>query len=165
MASFCSQCHYSCRACSNGSSSGCTLCNPSSVQWNSALNTIPGGRCIYDFLNLRQFNDATTNVPPAIHFRVTIEFWTWIHNPISIGNVVANLVYNDFITVSLSQGTNTNDVDVFCTPLQFIYPLTGDRGQPFVPPNRFPPAVESPNGRLPPFLKLFLYPGSSDPGA
>jgi len=56
---------------------------------------------------------------------MTIEFWTLIHDPTSIGNIVANLVYNDFITVSLAQSSNTNDVDVFCTPLQFIYPLTG----------------------------------------
>ena len=78
-----------------------------------------------DYLNLRYYNDATVQVPPAIHYRVTIEFWTFIHNPLIIGNNVANLVYNDFITVSLSTSANTNDVDVFCTPLQFIYQLTG----------------------------------------
>ena len=38
-------------------------------------------------------------------------------------SVVASLVYNDFITVSLARGANTNDVDIFCVPLQFIYPL------------------------------------------
>ncbi len=56
---------------------------------------------------------------------MTIEFWTWIHDPTAIANVAANLVYNDFITVSLSTSANNNDVDIFCTPLQFIYPLTG----------------------------------------
>ena len=96
-----------CEKCENNKSI-CSKCPSTSTTWNE-LNLDQNG-CTFDYPDLSKFSDITfvTNqndktgqeqgqVPPAIHWRVTMEFWTYINYPKKIMGKNLHIIYKDLV--------------------------------------------------------------------
>lgn len=121
----CQACDIQCKTCSGTSTAQCTSCFATSVSYNQL--SIPTGPCIMDFVDFSKFTDPIViQVPPAIHWRVTLDFWTFIHDTAAYGNTAVNLIFTDFLSISITQNSlNNNNVDIYCTPIEYMYPVTG----------------------------------------
>ena len=114
--------------CKNCDLSGnkCTECFLIAVegQWNP-----PGGKgedlqCDFDYIDITKvkFNDQKRiEVPPAIHWRVTMDFWIWISDTsvLSDSNVNLNIVYKDFIAFTLR--CVPDGLNIYATPIEWLY--------------------------------------------
>ena len=110
----------------------CTECYLISVdgQWNP-----PGGKgndlaCDLDYIDITKIiiNDKRKDkiqhrieVPPAIHWRVTMDFWVWISDTsvLSDAEINLNIVYKDFIALTLR--CFPEGLRVFATPIEWLY--------------------------------------------
>ena len=104
----------------------CTECFLISVdgQWNP-----PGGKgtdlkCDLDYIDITKvrINDGKKiEVPPAIHWRVTMDFWIWISDTsvLSEAQVNMNIVYKDFLAMTLR--CFPNGLRIFATPIEWLY--------------------------------------------
>ena len=104
----CEQCtNRLCKNCGTDKKT-CTECFMISVegQWN-----IPGGKansiaCDLDYIDITKVlinGGNKIEVPPAIHWRVTMDFWIWISDTsaLSDANINMNIVYKDFMALTL----------------------------------------------------------------
>ena len=105
----------------------CTECFLISVdgQWNP-----PGGKnseglnCDLDYIDITKAkinNQQRIEVPPAIHWRVTMDFWIWISDTsvLSDAKINMNIVYKDFIAMTLR--CFPEGLTIFATPLEWYY--------------------------------------------
>ena len=107
-------------------SNACTECFLISVdeQWNP-----PGGKgsnlkCDLDYIDITKVkinNLKKIEVPPAIHWRVTLDFWIWISDTLILrdAGVNLNIVYKDFLAITLR--CFTQGLKVYATPIEWLY--------------------------------------------
>jgi hypothetical protein len=116
-------CDVQCRTCSAAGPGNCTRCYQSSTLWDQI--SITAGNCPFEFVNFNLITDPITFlVPPAIHWRVTMDFWTFMHDPSTFTTKTINIIFKDFLTVSIVPN-NTVDLDVYCVPIEWLYPIQG----------------------------------------
>ena len=114
-----------CKECDSkdGSCSKCFLISVDN-QWNP-----PGGRgsnlnCDLDFIDITKVKINGQNpieVPPAIHWRVTMDFWIWISDAdiLRDSKTNMNIVYKDFMAITLR--CTQDGLKIFATPLEYLY--------------------------------------------
>ena len=126
----CKQCKKKeCKECSTENENGpCTQCYMISVegQWN-----VPGGRdtsgslkCDLDYIDLANFKVNEGRgiiVPPAIHWRVTLDFWIWISDPLVLmdSKTNMNIIYKDFMAITLR--CTQEGLKIYATPIEWLY--------------------------------------------
>ena len=54
--------------------------------------------CDFNFVDISKFKDSNDNnrindVPPAIHFRISMEYWMFVANPNKFENEYVNITY------------------------------------------------------------------------
>ncbi len=81
--------------------------------------------CDFNFVIISKFNVSNNNnrindVPPCIHFTVTMEFWMFDKNLNKFVNKCVNRIYKDFMVFSFIK-TKENCLDVYCIYLEYIY--------------------------------------------
>ncbi len=88
----------------------CNKCPSTTTEWDNLNHS---GKCIIDYLDLTKFSDQIflkssgldnhqepkPQVPPAIHWRVTMEYWTYINYPKLMEEAKLNLIYKDFLSI------------------------------------------------------------------
>jgi len=122
----CKQCQEKkCKSC-DIISQKCTECFLISVdgQWNP-----PGGKgddlsCDLDYIDITKvkLNERKKiEVPPAIHWRVTIDFWIWISDTsvLSDSEINMNIVYKDFLALTLR--CFPEGLKIYATPIEWLY--------------------------------------------
>ena len=104
----------------------CTQCFLISVegQWNP-----PGGKstnlnCDLDYIDITKVKingQKKIEVPPAIHWRVTMDFWIWISDTsvLSDAKVNMNIVYKDFMAITLK--CFPEGLRIYATPIEWLY--------------------------------------------
>ena len=104
----------------------CTECFLISIdgQWNP-----PGGKgtnlkCDLDYIDFTKIiinGQNKIEVPPAIHWRVTMDFWIWISDTsvLSKENINMNIIYKDFIAFTLR--CFPEGLRIYATPLEWLY--------------------------------------------
>ena len=119
--------------------SKCTKCFPIAKDgfWN-VMETDNEILCDFNFVDISKFkvsndNNRINDVPPAIHFRVTMEFWIFVANPKEFEkkdeneeNKFVNIIYKDFMVISFIKTEENNLLDVYCIPLEYIYKFPDD---------------------------------------
>jgi len=85
---------------------------------------------LVDFMDMKNINDITLNVPPAHHYRVTLDFWIFVNDPTNLLNSASaasssNIIYKDFLSISILQGSPTSSIDIYCIPIEFIFTVKG----------------------------------------
>ena len=124
----CQKCQdIACEKCS-GSTSHCDKCYAIAENWNG-LGTENNCK-ILNFIDLAKFsmnekNIIIENVPPAYHYRVTMEFWIYVNYPKLMNNTFMNIIFKDFMAISI-QKLNDNSLEVFCVPIEFLYNFPED---------------------------------------
>ena len=112
----------------------CNKCPSTTTEWDNLNHS---GKCIIDYLDLTKFSDQIflkssgldnhqepkPQVPPAIHWRVTMEYWTYINYPKLMEEAKLNLIYKDFLSITMTKDMDDN-VNIFCTPIEWLYPVT-----------------------------------------
>ena len=122
----CKQCeNKECKNCDEATQQ-CTECFLTSVegQWNP-----PGGKgtnlkCDLDYIDITKVKingQKKIEVPPAIHWRVTMDFWVWISDTSVLNDIKINLniVYKDFIAFTLAGVSN--GLKIYATPIEWLY--------------------------------------------
>ena len=116
-----------CKECSSDSEDGpCTKCFVISVegQWNPEGGRARSLDCDLDYIDITKvkINEAKPiEVPPAIHWRVTMDFWIWISDlkPLVRSKTNLNIVYKDFMAFTLKG--SQDGLKIFATPLEWLY--------------------------------------------
>ena len=122
----CKQCeNRQCKSC-DIESQQCTQCFIISVdgQWNP-----PGGKgtnlnCDLDYIDITKVKingQRKIEVPPAIHWRVTFDFWIWISDTsvLSDSQVNMNIIYKDFLSITLR--CLPEGLRIYATPIEWLY--------------------------------------------
>ena len=123
-----------CKTCNNNNTVNmCYSCWKTSTLWDKVnLN----GMCpckiffyLVEFLDLRNINDISLDVPPAHHYRVTMDFWMFVNDPskllIGTNPSASNIIYTNFLSVSLSQSSPSTGINITCIPIEFIFTIKG----------------------------------------
>ena len=101
----------------------CSECFLISVdgQWNAKG---PNLKCDLDYIDITKAKinkQRKIEVPPAIHWRVTMDFWIWISDTsvLSDSRLNMNIVYKDFIAFTLK--CIPEGLKIYATPLEWLY--------------------------------------------
>ena len=117
-----------CKECkkTNTEDGPCTRCYLISVegQWNPKGGRAASLDCDLDYIDITKvkINEAKPiQVPPAIHWRVTMDFWIWISDlkPLVDSKTNLNIVYKDFIAFTLKG--SQDGLKIFATPIEWLY--------------------------------------------
>ena len=118
----CKECPHN----NNNKDGTCTRCFLISVegQWNPKGGRAESLDCDLDYIDITkvQINEAKPiQVPPAIHWRVTMDFWIWISDlkPLIESKTNLNIVYKDFIAFTLKG--SQDGLKIFATPIEWLY--------------------------------------------
>lgn len=125
IANRCSKCDIQCKNCSSTSTAQCTECWATSVDYNKS--SISAGSCVIDHIDFTKISDPITlQVPPAVQWRATISFWTFVHDVTKVNTSVINFIFKDFMSVSISRDSTTNtSLNFYCTPIEYLYSIQG----------------------------------------
>ena len=104
----------------------CTECFLISVneQWNPQGGKSSNLKCDLDYIDITKVkinNQKKIEVPPAIHWRVTMDFWIWISDILILrdAGVNLNIVYKDFLAITLK--CYTEGLKIYATPIEWLY--------------------------------------------
>ena len=101
----------------------CNECFMISVegQWNTRGTDLACDLDYIDITKVRINGGKKIEVPPAIHWRVTMDFWIWISDTsvLSEAEVNMNIVYKDFIAFTLR--CYPEGLKIFATPIEWLY--------------------------------------------
>ena len=133
----CETCNgLTCMRCT-GNRNQCSQCYLISMkeQFNILDNSANNFLCNLEYVDLTKFTMTLTKltidsksvgqVPPAINYRITMEFWMYVQYPIDISNVNLNIIYKDFMAITLTPN-GEHSMDIYCVPLEWIYTYPDD---------------------------------------
>lgn len=119
----CRPCDYQCKDCFSGQSNACKSCFPTSPDFDKIFAAPQ--KCTFDYIDLSKYENFNFLVPPAINFRVTFEFWFWIHDTTKFYNSnyvpAFSIIYKDFMTIAIFPNSNNIDIDAVCYPMELNY--------------------------------------------
>ena len=126
----CLECNYQCKGCVNKDS--CKSCYITATYPTflydhkySSLN----GPCIFEFFPLNKAMSLDIDVPIPLNYRMTFEFWIYIHDPRYLQeknaeDSLSSFILKDFFTISLHKSLeDINSVIFALTPFEFFYPF------------------------------------------
>ena len=126
----CTKCKkIECKECSNKEENAvCTKCFSISVegQWNPKGGRANSLTCDLDYIDITKviINDGFgIEVPPAIHWRVTMDFWIWISDTTVFYEKTKptnmNIIYKDFMAITLV--STQEGLKIYATPIEWLY--------------------------------------------
>ena len=127
----CLECDYQCRTCEKGQMN-CISCYSNAIfpQWKYYREyTYTLHQCIFEFYPLNKVESHNIAVPIPLSYRITFEFWIFIHDPTYLTNKdlrssLSTFILKDFFSFSLHQNTSDYNSAIFLlTPFEFFYPF------------------------------------------
>ena len=93
-------------------------------EWNPPHGKSTNLKCDLDYIDITKVkinNQKKIEVPPAIHWRVTMDFWIWISDTSILrdAGVNLNIVYKDFMAITLR--CYTEGLKIYATPMEWLY--------------------------------------------
>jgi hypothetical protein len=127
----CIECDYQCRTCFSKGYMDCKSCYSIAEypQWDYYHQFKKGTQCSFEFYPLNKIESYNIDVPIPLSYRVTMEFWIFIHDPTYLTNKdlrssLSSFILKDFFTFSLRQNTSDyNSVNLMIAPFEFFYPF------------------------------------------
>ena len=122
----CEKCErFECKECKD-EDGVCTQCFSISVegQWNPRGGRANSLACDLDYIDIAkvEINEGKgIEVPPAIHWRVTMDFWIWISDASVLieSGTNMNIIYKDFMAITLR--CTQDGLRIFATPIEWLY--------------------------------------------
>ena len=125
----CEQCEkFMCKECDtkSGRCTKCFLISPEG-QWNPAGGSKKYLDCDLDYIDITKViinKGKPIQVPPAIHWRVTMDFWLWISDAsvfsLDDKKTNMNIIYKDFMAITLIV-TKTEELKIYATPIEWLF--------------------------------------------
>ena len=122
--------------CLNCDENGCLKCPSNAIDdhWQNINNNYID-ECHFAFLDISNFyfvdkkwekdSIIIEDVPPAIHFRFTFDFWFYFDDyKILDNNIHVEVIYRDFMTIALTK--ENDNLIAYCIPLEWIYEFSFD---------------------------------------
>ncbi len=133
----CQECDKPCRTCFDGNLKNCKSCYSTAryPQWKNYHQFQSASKkedCIYEFYPLNKIESNEIEFPIPLNYRLTFEFWMFIHEPLYLTNKdltpsLSSFILKDFFTVSIHQDEdNVNNTYGILTPFEFYYPFSKD---------------------------------------
>ena len=127
----CIECDYQCRTCFDKTPMNCKSCYSIAIfpQWQYDYQFGKGTQCTFEFYPLNKVESGNINVPIPLNYRITLEFWMFIHDPTYLTNKdlrpsLSSFIYKDFFTFSLHQKEDDyNSIMLILTPFEYFYPF------------------------------------------
>ena len=127
----CIECDYQCRTCFSKGYMDCKSCYSIAEypQWDYYHQFKKGTQCSFEFYPLNKIESYNIDVPIPLSYRVTMEFWMFIHDPTYLTNKdlrssLSSFILKDFFVFSLFQNTaDYKSVNLIITPFEFFYPF------------------------------------------
>ena len=129
----CIECDYQCRTCEQGNMK-CISCYSNAIfpQWQYyRWQNYKTGQCVFEFYPLNKVESLDIQVPIPLSYRITFEFWIYIHDPTYLTNKVlrsslSSFILKDFFSFSMHHKnvTDENHSTIFIlTPFEFFFPF------------------------------------------
>lgn len=123
LANVCRFCDDQCRDCASVMKNSCTKCHRSSPNFDLTYATPQ--QCTFDHVDFSKYDKFSMDVPPAMNYRVTFDFWMWVHDVSKFINVkgtaqAITLVYKDFLTIGII-GDGVNTITAYCFPMESYF--------------------------------------------
>ena len=139
----CEKCKdYKCKECDE---KGCFTCPSNAIDehWKHKNDGTYINECHFAFIDISNFyyiEDSEEedyiviyNVPPAIHFRFTLDFWIYFDDLSILNNAHVEIIYRDFMTIALTRENNI--LYAYCIPLEWIYEFSYEINKEFYKEN------------------------------
>ena len=90
-------------------------------QWNQKGTDLSCDLDYIDITKVKINGGKKIEVPPAIHWRVTMDFWIWISDTtvLSDSKINMNIVYKDFLAITLR--CFPEGLKIYATPIEWLY--------------------------------------------
>ena len=139
----CIECDHQCRTCKGGYMN-CVSCYSISIlpQWFYYRQFREVRPCIFEFYPINKIESYNIDVPIPLAYRLTFEFWIYIHDPIHLTNKdlrysLSSIILKDFFTFSFHVDRDENDIGTdnnstnpnvtfLLTPFEFFFPFKKD---------------------------------------
>ena len=139
----CMECDYQCRTCKQGYMN-CKSCYSNSIQpqWHYYRQFVNTKQCIFEYYPINKIESYEIEVPIPLSYRLTFEFWIFIHDPVRLTNKdlrysLSSIILKDFFTFSFHYCTDENEigndnnstnpkVTFLLTPFEFFFPFKKD---------------------------------------
>ena len=127
----CLECDYQCRTCESGFMN-CISCYSNAIypQWKFYRQpNYTKESCTFEFYPLNKVESYNMQVPIPLSYRVTFEFWIYIHDPTYLTNKelrpsLSSFILQDFLTLSLHRNDEDyNSTFFILTPFEFFFPF------------------------------------------
>ena len=130
----CMECDYQCRTCFDKTYMNCKSCYSLAIYplWLYENLFSKGTSCIFEFYPINKAESLNINVPIPLNYRITFEFWIFIHNPLLLTNQdlrssLSSFILKDFFALSFHQiSGDKNSIKYILTPFEYYYPFTED---------------------------------------
>ena len=90
-----------------------------------------GTQCIFEFYPMNKVESGNINISIPLSYRITLEFWIFIHNPRYLTNKssLSSFILKDFFTFSIHHNAVDEDfisTILILTPFEYFYPFKKD---------------------------------------
>ena len=127
----CIECDYQCRTCFDKTYMNCKSCYSIAIYpyWMYDNQFDTGTKCIFEFYPLNKAESDNINIPIPLSYRITFEFWMFIHDPTKMSNKdlrpsLSSFIIKDFFTFSIHQNPEDyNSTIVILTPFEYFFPF------------------------------------------
>ena len=130
----CIECDYQCRTCFDKTYMNCKSCYSIAIYpyWKYDNQFDTGTQCIFEFYPMNKVESDNIDVPIPLNYRLTFEFWIFIHDPTYLTNkdlrsALSSFILKDFFTFSMHHNPDDYNSTVFIlTPFEYFYPFKKD---------------------------------------
>ena len=130
----CLECDYQCKTCFNKAHMNCKSCYSLAIYpyWKYDNQFDNGVQCIFEFYPINKAESYNIDVPIPLSYRISFEFWIFIHDPKDLINMklrpsLSSLILKDFFVVSIHQNPNDYNSTIFIlTPFEIFFPFKKD---------------------------------------
>ena len=129
----CTQCtDLTCKRCSNKGYNNCISCFNTAIdkQWYYDYldsTNFNDNQCTFEYNALNHFENFEFSIPIPYNYRITLEFWVFIHdtkyflNP-KLEPALSSFIIRDFMTVSIGKGIDST-INLYLIPFELFYPF------------------------------------------
>ena len=132
----CIECDYQCKTCFDKTYMNCKSCYSIAIYpyWKYDNQFNKGVQCIFEFYPINKVENGNINIPIPLAYRITFEFWMFIHDPRYLTNKdlrssLSSFILKDFFTFSIhhnQEDVDFNSIVLILTPFEYFYPFKKD---------------------------------------
>ena len=132
----CIECDYQCKTCFDKTYMNCKSCYSIAIYpyWKYDNQFDKGVQCIFEFYPINKAESGNIDTPIPLSYRITFEFWMFIHDPRYLTNKdlrssLSSFILKDFFTFSIhhnQEDEDYNSIVLILTPFEYFYPFKKD---------------------------------------